>query len=625
MKKVILLVSALASTASLMAQQEPESQGLEKVTVTATRFPKKLSETGKVVNVITRADLERAGGKDLAQVLNEQAGLIINGSNSSAGKDRSVYLRGAANAYTVILINGVPVNDPTGVGGAYDLRMLPAESVERVEIVKGAQSTLYGTDAIAGVINIITRKGSGKAANLYGGVSYGRYNTLKANAGLSGSFNESSYNISFIHDETGGIAEARDTLGTQNFPRNGMLRNSLSVDIDGAVTGNFHVKPFFRYTYFKSSFANDAFAGGENRFMSELLSAGTQAQYSFDKGSVTGIFSFDDVKREYPDGFVKSYEGSKKTAELFNRVDWHQHFQTLLGLRYDNITMKNPNPANFDTSIQMVSPYLSLFLKDWKGFNLELGGRLNNHSKYGNTFTYSVNPSYLINNQLKVFVNYGTAFRAPALSELYGSFGANPNLKPEESHTFEGGVQYTGSNDKLDVRVVAFRRNTKNIIAYQNQQYTNYNRQEDQGIEIEPTINITENIQLKLFYTFVEGKVTTPALTSDTTYNNLFKRPRHTFGINLGYQITPDFYVSTHFQNFGKRNDLYFEPVPPYGQLTVPLASYSLWDVYGEYAFLKSKLKVFAQVNNLLDADYYEVYGYSVLGRSLNAGIRFRL
>lgn len=614
-----------ASATSIMAQQDAMNHDLEKVTVTATRFPKKLSETGKVVSVISRADLERAGGKDLAQVLNEQAGLIVNGANSNPGKDRSVFLRGAANAYTVILINGVPVNDPTGVGGAYDLRMLPVESVERVEILKGAQSTLYGTDAIAGVINIITRKGEGKAANLFGGISYGRYNTLKANAGLNGSFNESSYNISFMHDETGGIAEAKDTLGTQNFPRNGMLRNSLSIDIDGAVTSRFHVKPFFRYAYFKSSFANDAFIGGANRFASELLSAGTQAQYSFDKGTITGVFSFDDVKRNYPDGYVKSYEGNKKTTEIFNRVDWHQHFQTLLGLRYDDITMKNPNPTNLDTSIQMVSPYLSLFLRDWKGFNLELGGRLNNHSKYGNTFTYSVNPSYLINDQVKVFVNYGTSFRAPALSELYGSFGANPDLKPEESHTFEGGVQYTSSNEKFDIRVVAFKRNTKNIIAYQNQQYTNYNRQQDQGIEIEPTLNINENIKLKLFYTFVEGKVTTPASNGDTTYNNLFKRPRHTFGVNLGYQVTPAFYVSTHFQNFGKRNDLYFEPVSPYGQRTVPLAAYQLWDIYGAYSLLKSKLTVFAQVNNLLDANYYEVYGYSVLGRSLNAGIRFRL
>ncbi|MCH5596641.1 TonB-dependent receptor plug domain-containing protein [Niabella ginsengisoli] len=497
-----------------------------------------------------------------------------------------MYLRGAANAYTVILVNGVPVNDPTGVGGAFDLRMFPVDAIERIEILKGAQSTLYGTDAVAGVINIITKKGMEKPASLYGGISYGRYNTLKAHAGLNGSLGGSSYNISFMHDETGGIAEAKDTLGNQNFPRNGMLRNAASIDIDGAVTDRFHVKPFFRYAYFKSTFANNAFVGGQNAFLSKLLSTGTQAQYSFDKASITGIFSFDDVERQYPEGFVKAYKGNKKTAEIFSRVDWHQYFQTLVGVRYDDITMKDPNPTSGDTSVQMVSPYVSLFLKNWKGFNMEVGGRLNNHSRYGNNFTYSINPSYSISNKLKLFINYGTAFRVPVLSELYGSFGANPELKPEESNTIDGGVQYTTSDEKFDIRVVGFSRNTKNIIAYQNQQYINYNRQKDHGVEIESVIRFTDDIRLKLFYTFTEGEVTTAAAVGDTTYNNLFKRPKHAFGANLGYQVTESFFVSTNFQNFGKRNDLYFESVPPYGQLNVPLTAYSLWDIYGEYTFL---------------------------------------
>src|SRR5690606_38928490 len=107
--------------------------------------------------------------------------------------------------------------------------------------------------------------------------------------------------------------------------------------------------------YLKSSYANDAFSGGANKFMSELISAGTQAQYNFERGSLTGIFSFDDVERQYPDGWVTAYGGNKKTAELFNRLDWHPHIQTLLGIRYDNITMKNPNPSSLDTSMQMVS------------------------------------------------------------------------------------------------------------------------------------------------------------------------------------------------------------------------------------------------------------------------------
>ncbi|GAB3017022.1 TonB-dependent vitamin B12 receptor BtuB [Niabella terrae] len=628
MKRTFVVMAALAFFNSLQAQNPSFDSTLEEVSITATRFPKKLSETGKLVTIISRQQLERAGGKDVAQLLNEQAGIVINGANTSLGKDKSVFIRGAANAYTAILVNGVPVNDPTGVGGAFDLRMIPVEAIERIEILKGAQSTLYGTDAVAGVINIITRKGTTQKAQLYGGLNYGRYKHFKGQAGLSGSLGSAAYNISFVHDETEGISEAKDTLGNQDFPRNGALRNAVSIDLNGAVTEAFHVKPFFRYAYLKTSFADDAFSGGQNPFNSRLLTAGTQAVYQWNKVSLTGLFSYDEVERHYPGGYVEDYGGSKKTAEVFSKIDWLNHFQTLAGLRYDNIRMKAPNPTTADTSVQMLSPFISLFLNNLSGFNLELGGRLNHHSRYGNNFTYSVNPSYLIGEKIKLFVNYGTAFRAPALSELYGAFGANPELKPETSATLEGGVQYGKTDQLLRIRASAFSRRTKQIIVYMGSSggYQNFSKQEDHGFEIEPELRFNERLRLKLFYTYTDGTVTTSTASgSDTSYHNLFKRPKHILGADLGFQVSKDLYLSTHLQYNGKRTDLYFEPVPPYGQLVKPLDAYTLWDAYAEYLFFGGRLSTFLQLNNILDADYYEIYGYSVLGRRLTTGFRVRL
>lgn len=612
-------------SSSLLAAQE-DSVSMDNVTITATRFPKKLSETGKVVTIISKEELEKAGGKELPQLLNEQAGIIVNGAGSGPGKDKSVFMRGAHNAYTAILINGVPVMDPTGVGGAFDLRMLSLDQIERIEILKGAQSTLYGSDAVAGVINIITKKGSGRSANLAGGISYGSRHSLKANAGLNGSFGESSYAISFVHDETRGIPEAKDTLGTQNFPNNGMLRNAVSMDIDGAITRDFHIKPFFRYAYFKSSYARNVFTPGENRFRSGLLSAGSQGVYHFDKGSITGLFSYDEVNRKYPDGFVKEYNGNKKTAEVYTRLDLQRFVQALAGLRYDETEMKAPNNTTPDTLSKVISPYISFFLRDLGGFYLEAGGRLTNHSKFGNNFTYSLNPSYLINEQVKLFINFGTAFRAPSLSELYGSFGANPDLKPETSQTFEAGVQYTAAHKKADARIVGFLRNTKDIITFdQNFQYVNYNKQKDRGIELETTLKPIDPITIKLFYTFVEGTVTTATQSGkDTTYNNLFKRPRNSFGASVGYQVLPALYVSSNINFYGKRKDLYYAP-DAFEGANVDLNAYTLWDAYAEYGFLEQKLKTFMQVTNLLNADYYETKGYSVWGRAFRAGIRFQL
>src|SRR5437868_14226726 len=148
MKKRIFIAAAVLISNQVSAQQD-SAKNLNEVFVTANKFPNKTSLTGKVVLVIDRDQLEKSGGKDLAQVLTEQASLYINGANSNAGKDKSVYLRGAKVDHTLITIDGVPIYDPSGIGSNFDIRLLPIDNIERIEILKGAQSTLYGSDAIA--------------------------------------------------------------------------------------------------------------------------------------------------------------------------------------------------------------------------------------------------------------------------------------------------------------------------------------------------------------------------------------------------------------------------------------------------------------------------------------------
>ena len=156
MSKTITLPACMLISISLFAQQDTVT--LDEVVVTANKFEQKQSTTGKVITVITKAQIEKSGGKTISQLLNEQAGITINGALNNLGTVQTTYMRGANSGRTLVLLDGMPVSDPSQINNEFDLNLFLINDVERIEICRGAQSTLYGSDAVAGVINIITQK-----------------------------------------------------------------------------------------------------------------------------------------------------------------------------------------------------------------------------------------------------------------------------------------------------------------------------------------------------------------------------------------------------------------------------------------------------------------------------------
>jgi vitamin B12 transporter len=621
MKKKIFVVAAIFMSSQLIAQEDTISKTMDEVVITANKFPQKLSGTGKVITVITREQIMQSGGKDLSQLLNEQTGVIVNGANSNPGKDKSLFLRGATDKYTLILLDGVPLNDPSGVGGSFDLRLLSLDNIERIEILKGSASTLYGSNAVAGVINIISKKATSKQPQLRGLLTYGSYNSIKGNANLNQKTKILEYDVNYVYYNTDGISEAKDTTGKTNYDKDGFTQHALQTVLGINITDKFKLSPYYRFTEFKGGFDADAFIDGPNHYTASLVNTGLTGHYIYTNGSLHINYGYDFTKRDYASQYGTFItRGKFHNAEAYTNYLLNKNVQLIAGLSYQSYRIDVP-----DTTNNIISPYASLFLKTNKGLNIEFGGRFNHHNQYGNNFTYSFNPSYLIHDQVKLFVNITSGFRAPSISELFGPFGSNPNLKPEKSNTEEAGVQTALLEKKLEFTITGFNRIINDVIIYGFNGYENRDKQHDYGAELEVSYAICKQLNIKLNYAYVDGKITQKMAGKDTAFYNLIRRPKHNVHLFAGYQVNKNLFISSSLQITGKRIDNYFNPVTSIPS-QVDLKGYALWNLYAGYNLLRKKLNIFVDVKNLTNKkNYYEVYGYSVQGLNVTGGLRFQL
>lgn len=653
MKKIFFVLAAAIMSSQLQAQDSSRISQLNEVVVTATKFPVKTSLTGKVVTIITRQQLEQSGGKDLSQVLTEQTGLFINGANSNPGKDKSVYLRGARVDHTLITIDGVPVYDPSGIGGNFDIRNLSLENIERIEILKGSQSTLYGSDAIAGVINIITRKSAGNKSSTSALLSYGSNNTLKAQAGVYNQKGRFGYSVNYSHYSSKGIDEAVNNSGNTNTDRDSYKQNSLETRLHIAASKNLTLQPYFRYSKLNGDLDQGAFTEElDYTYQQKSWQAGLKSEWKLGKSQLHLLYNFNSINRNYIDDSTKSrngfsifsegnYKGTEQFADLYITSPISKTIKLTAGTDF-----RTSRSDQSYLSVSSFGPYESVYSKDSlnqhqigvyaagvmnlpAGFNLELGSRINFHSSYGNNVVYNINPSFLIRERIKVFANISSGYRTPSLYQLFSEYG-NSKLNPEMAITYEGGIQYLGAKNNMQLRLTYFNRKVKDLIFFYfnnttfQSQYINQDKQEDHGMETEFSYSPFKNTQLKAFYTFVTGQISTNQNGKDTSFNNLLRRPKHSAALNIEQRLSRRLLVSTQIQYTGERKDAYFDS-NTFQTVNVTLTPYTLWDVYGEYALAGNHLKVFLSLRNITNARFTEVSGFNTLRFNGYGGIRLSL
>ena len=632
----LMLLTLLFSAKMVSAQQDTTT--LDEVVVTANKMAQKQSTTGKVVTVITKSDLEKMGNKNLSTLLQEQVGVTVNGSSNNAGSVQTIFTRGASGGRTLVLLDGIPVNDPSFINNDLDLNLFATSSIERIEICRGAQSTLYGSDAIAGVINIITTsKDISRPLQINASTLVGSFGTQKNNLQLAGKKNKWTYSGRLAHTNSNGFSAANDTTGKNNFDADLYKGLALHGQINYAATEHFSVKAFSMYNKYKAGVDAGVFRDDRDfTIENSSLLVGTGFVYKKNSFQITGTYQHNTLDRHFLNDsthktstwFEKNdYAAASDYAEIYTSVKLSERLTALAGLDYrkgsysqNYLSVSGWGPYNFNEPTRYAEQsalYGSLLYTSLnKKLTFELGGRANKHSVYGGNQTFTLNPSFAISANTRLFASVSSGFKAPSLYQI----SINDKLDPEKATSYEAGFSY--QNKTLQTRLVYFNRQTANGIDYNyiNYQYFNYVKQAVNGLEFEIRKSFTQQISAFANYTFLAGKETTQnrITNKDTiTYDYLLRRPAHQLNMGISAQVNAKLRIEITGRYASKRYD-----VGGYAAPDMLLKSYATLAANAGYQ-LNKHWRFTADIQNFTNTKYYEVYGFTTMPLNASVGAMF--
>ncbi|MBT6780560.1 MAG: TonB-dependent receptor [Porticoccaceae bacterium] len=607
---------------------------IEEVLVSASLIPITASRSANAVTVIDRAQLRNRATVSLSNILRDVPGFSVS-QVGVLGSQTQIRVRGAEANHLLVTIDGVEANDPSQ-GDEFSWGTLTASDIERIEIIRGPQSSLRGSDAVAGVVNIITRSAEKSSVGLF--LESGSWATHHSGFNIGHKQGDFDIRFGLSHIESAGDNIARtgdENDGYRNTTYNirsglklsdqmdisfaaresdGMNQFDADNDFDGLIEDQDRVSEFENSTMrFQGDYSSKDGTWQHKVLISQSKSDNT-AFADKAKGNVTASTK-DQI--QYIGSFTWD-QGAQNIAALVEREeeDWMQRGEITWGV-YD------PNQDR-ERDTDSVAVEYRTDINDH--LTLAASARHDDNSEFDSAKTYRAEAIYQLTEAIRLRSAVGTAVKNPTFTERFGfytNFIGNPNLIPEESTSWELGADQLIMGGALTLSLTIFEAELENEIdgfVYDPATfaYTSNNingTSERKGAELSAVGNISESMSLSAAYTYTDS-------TGDDAVREV-RRPRHIASLNLGWQAAHNLHLNTNIQFTGEQTDVYFPPFPEPSQV-VALSNHTLVNINLNYSATE-KFEMYLKLENALNENYEEVFGYQTLGFGATLGLRYSM
>lgn len=608
MRKFLFTFICLTLASVLWAEEEKPSTDSETkpysetVIISADRAAEPLKDAGSSVTVITREEIEQRHEPFLLDLLRTVPGVYISQSGSP-GKATSIFIRGAGSSQSLVMFDGVPINDSLNF---VDLGTLTTTNIERIEIVKGPQSTLYGSDAMGGVINIITRS----AGNLITAKGEGGSDST-ANGSVRTGYGSDVNNIALEYNRYTTDGETtNDDYENSTFAANGHVQVTEWTNV-GAT-----------YRKFDTDLGIPLNAGvsSPNRRQKTdayllLIPVKQKIQEWWNVEADYSIFD-EEIHFMDPDdpffGFSDS-DSRTTTFNLINQLKIAKGHKILAGYEYEKVQITEITPFSElnDAEITNNAFYAQYQLSEWAPLTLTAGIRVDSNSAFGDDANPRLAVAYRVTDRVRIHGTVGTGFRAPRPAELLGPFG-NPDLQSEEVTGWDFGIDYEILPSFLYASGTIFLNHFTNLIAFDLNTFrlANFEEVDTSGLELEARIQPIQNLSLIASYTYLDTE-------NKITGEELLRRPRNSGGINIEYRFKR-LMTNFNWNIVGERfdvNDVTFSRTVDPG--------FNEADLVVSYDLIEA-LQVYGRITNIFDEQYQEVFGFPSPDRGFYAGVRLK-